>query len=143
MVDDKIPTGGTTVGYDDLLQISVPEEIRTQRTSPIDLFRSSSTARIRTCSFIFGYTVLPHQDERFSETRCSNELPSGEDRIRTQATEYNPVASGDLRESPSPLRIIQEQISGARIACPIFTICRLTSGDPAGPRTKIALINLG
>ena len=43
MVDAKIPTGGTTVGYDDLLQISVPEETRTQRTSPNDLFRSSST----------------------------------------------------------------------------------------------------
>ncbi len=27
MVDDKIPTGGTTIGYDDLLQISVPKEI--------------------------------------------------------------------------------------------------------------------
>ena len=44
MMDNKIPTTGEiTVGYDDLLQISVPEEIRTQRTSPNDLFRSSST----------------------------------------------------------------------------------------------------
>ena len=61
---------------------------------------SVSTPRIRTSPFMPNNPALPNHDNAASRRQCSNELFSGEDRIRTSLGDYESVDSAHTHKTP-------------------------------------------
>lgn len=89
--------------------------------------------------FIPAIRMAPTCLSRLQPVHCS--ARSGENRIRTQPTDYVLVPSSAPCESPSPLKIIQQPIPDARNTSPVFASCEAMSRDTGGIRTKIAQLN--